>query len=180
MTSSRKVSIGRLWNFIFFLSPMEVWAYLIANIQGFFLCAKWITHALFGNEAWKILKHCISQGRPHGTFFLKKLSMQAILIALVPFKISSFFLIKHIWRAWEALKSWLSWKGFDPRASSSISIINVFWSPTIMYQGLTLAQVQWIRLKRLYKKGIACISNFISWHTRIEFLGKILGDCIAS
>ena len=75
------------------------------NHQGFALCAKWILSALQGNEAWKILiRYCLSTSLPLGKREWKALNLHIVLTILVQFNMYGSFIVKSIWKAWEALK----------------------------------------------------------------------------
>lgn len=138
--------------------------------QGIALCAKWVIRALEGDEAWKILvRHCISTGTPLGKRVWKGMNFHTILIAPVQFKISGSFVVKSIWKAWEALKPWLTWKGCDKKAGASCSSLNLWWSPIIMDNGLLPAQIQWIRALRFHRKGIDSFLDLYDPQTRSWF-----------
>ena len=80
--------------------------------QGLALCAKWIIHAISRDEAWKILVfHCISSGFPVNKPMWKGIGFQTLRIMREPVVIQGSFVIKSIWKAWEAIKPWLHWAG---------------------------------------------------------------------
>lgn len=108
----------------------------------FALCAKWIIRALEGIEAWKILiRHCISTGLPFGRKSWKDLNLQTLLTAQVPIKITGSFVVKIIWKSWEAFKPWFHWNGKQNSSRASFSTLNVWWSLVLKIDGLPLASV---------------------------------------
>lgn len=74
--------------------------------------------------------------------------------------------MQSIWRAWEALKSWLCWTDDGCKKGVSIVSLNVWWSSVITHQGSSLASLQWIHAHCFYKKGIVVIANFFSSQTK--------------
>ena len=127
------------------------------------LCAKWIIRALTGDEAWKILvRHCISSGFPVNRPAWKGIGFHTLLIMREPVVIQGSFVIKSIWKAWEAIKPWLRWAGDEFRNGLSLNQQNIWWSPLFAFQGNPLAKTQGVCALRFFKRGIRTVKDLFS------------------
>lgn len=86
------------------------------KVQGIALVAKWIFHALEGNEPWKVLiRNNITFGTPKMSTAWKSLSFCNLVASGFPVSVSSPLVFKSIWRAWEVFRCRIS----NNRASSN-------------------------------------------------------------
>lgn len=86
------------------------------------------------------LASCV-QRPPLWKKYLKGLDLQTILTAHVPIKIIGLFMVKSIWKAWEAFKLWLQWHGKKSSSGGSLSSLNVWLSHVLKFERLPLANI---------------------------------------
>ena len=80
-----------------------------------------------------------------------------------PIHIQGSFVIKSIWKAWEAIKPWLHWSNDEFRNGLSFNQQNIWWSPLFATQGIPLAKSQGVKALRFFKWGIRTIKDLFSW-----------------
>ena len=79
-----------------------------------------------------------------------------------PVVIQGSFVIKSIWKAWEAIKPWLRWAGGEFRNGLSLNQQNIWWSPLFAFQGNPLAKTQGACALHFFKHGIKIAKDLFS------------------
>ena len=79
-----------------------------------------------------------------------------------PIVIQGSFVIKRIWKAWEAIKPWLHWGRDEFRNGLSLNQQNIWWSPLFACQGIPLTKTQGACALRFFKRGIKTAKDLFS------------------
>ena len=100
-------------------------------------------HAIIGDEAWNFLvQHCISFGFTINRPTWKGIGLHTLLIMQEHVLIQGFFVIKSIWKAWEAVKPWVFWARVESHNDLSLNQQSIWWSPLFSIQGTPLPRLK--------------------------------------
>lgn len=129
------------------------------KVQGIALAAKWIFHALEGNEPWKVLiRNNIRLGVPKKAKSWRSLPISDLIDWNFSISATGSVVLKSIWKAWESVRHSIgnNWISRDNQICGQRSI---WWSLT--HNGKPLALTQGCLAKKWANKGICCFKDII-------------------
>lgn len=129
-------------------------------LQGITLAAKWIFHALVGDEPWKVvIGNNIKMAVPQGSKTWKSLPFCDLVAGGFPVSVLGSLVFKSIWRACKVVRSKIS----NSRASNNDLICKeryIWWN--LYHNSKPLALTRGCFAKRWASKGIYCFKDNIN------------------